>query len=74
MLIRTIGTWKEEKISSGQDSGYYVEAVALARSEARYAKLSYTMIEDADLRRLERGESIPFPLVASDLATRIDAL
>ncbi len=72
MQIRKIGDWQEEKVASGPDSGFYVEAVALPRTEARYAKVSVREIEDADIRRLARGETIEYALVAEELSRRWD--
>lgn len=72
MQIRKIGDWKEEKVASGFDTGYYVEAIDIPRDQPRYAKVSCREIHDADIRRLARGETIEYALAPDELALRWD--
>lgn len=72
MQIRKIGDWREERVSSGPDNGFYVEAVDVARDRPRYAKVSFREIEDADIQRLDEGHTVEFPLARADLAWQWD--
>lgn len=72
MQMRQIGIWREQRITTGPDSGIYAEACTLPCGLARYAKISYAAIEDADIQRLSCGEAIDFPLDLNELAVRWD--
>jgi hypothetical protein len=74
MHIRKIGDWREENVVPGQDAGYYIEAVEIPHDQSRYAKISFREIEDTDLRRLSRGETIDFPLDVTTLSLTPEGL
>lgn len=72
MRIQQVGQYEENRVSTGFDAGVYVCATGIPAPLARYAKISYREIEDADIRRLAAGETIEQALDPEDLAVRWD--
>lgn len=72
MRVKKIGTWEETKVASGFNHGFYLEAVDIPWDRPRYAAVAYMFIEDADIGRLDRGETVVLELDPEDLQERIN--